>query len=111
MLLTKTLVKRIIPKATIIEAIDGKEAVAMFKEQKPQMILMDIQMPIMKGYEDTEKIRKINKDCIIIALTAGIITGEREICLSIGMNDYITKPINREILESTIIKWAKTIKK
>jgi PAS domain S-box-containing protein len=110
MLLTKTLVKKIIPEVTILEATNGLEAIVTFKKNNPQIIIMDIQMPIMNGYEASLKIREKNTTCIIIALTAGIIEGEREICHAHGMNDYITKPIDREILENTLIKWVKTIK-
>ncbi|RTY92435.1 PAS domain S-box protein [Flavobacterium sp. GT3R68] len=111
MLLTKTLVKKIMPKATILEAVNGQESIKMYKEHEPEMILMDIQMPVMNGYEATTAIRALSKDCIIIALTAGIINEEREVCINLGMNDYITKPISRQTLETALIKWVKTIKK
>jgi PAS domain S-box-containing protein len=110
MLLSKTLVKKFIPKVTILEATNGAEAIEIFKNNKPQIIIMDLQMPIMNGYEASQKIREKDKECIIIALTAGTIKDEREICLKYGMNDYITKPIDNEILENTLIKWVKTIK-
>lgn len=111
MLLTKTLVKKIMPKATILEAVNGQEAIKMYKEHEPEMILMDIQMPVMNGYEATTAIRALSQKCIIIALTAGIINEEREVCINLGMNDYITKPISRQTLETALIKWVKTIKK
>ncbi|WP_159778345.1 PAS domain S-box protein [Flavobacterium sp. 9AF] len=109
MLLTKTLVSKAFPNAVISEASNGLHAVDVFKIAKPEIILMDIQMPVMNGYEATELIRKVNKDVIIIALTAGVITGEKEKCLDIGMNDFILKPIDKEYFEKTIIKWIKTV--
>jgi len=72
---------------------------------------MDIQMPIMNGYEATEKIRQENPETIIIALTAGIITGEREKCMDIGMNDFIIKPIDKTLFENALLKWINTIEK
>ncbi|WP_165395950.1 PAS domain S-box protein [Flavobacterium sp. J27] len=109
MLLTKTLLAKAFPNAIVSEASNGFQAVEVFKNVKPEIILMDIQMPVMNGYEATELIRKINKDVIIIALTAGVITGEKEKCLDIGMNDFILKPIDKEYFEKTVIKWIKTV--
>jgi len=107
MLLSKTLVKKIIPNALISEANNGIEAVEQFEIHHPDIILMDIQMPLMNGYEATKKIRKKDTHCIIIALTAGIIEGEEEMCKKIGMNDYITKPIDKDVLENVLLKWTK----
>ena len=109
MLLAKTLVKKIIPNGTIYEAINGKEAIEKQSVLKPDLILMDIQMPIMNGYEATEEIRKTKNGTLIpiIALTAGTVVGEREKCLEKGMNDYVSKPIVKEVLEAVITKWIK----
>ncbi len=109
MLLAKTLVKKILPNGTIYEAINGKEAVDKYDILKPDLILMDVQMPVMNGYEATKEIRKHKKGkhIPIIALTAGTIVGEREKCLDAGMNDYASKPIVKEVLESMISKWIK----
>lgn len=107
MLLAKTLLKSISPNCTIIEASDGKEAVEQFKKEKLDIILMDIQMPVKNGYEATADIRKINegRNIPIIALTAGIMDGEKEKCLEFGMNDYISKPIIKADLEQVLLKW------
>jgi len=59
---------------------------------------MDIQMPEMNGYDATRKIREFNKDVIIIAQTAYAIVGEREKALEAGCDDYISKPIKKELL-------------
>jgi PAS domain S-box-containing protein len=111
MLLTKTLLKKITANAIIREANNGLEAIEMYKEDKPDLILLDIQMPIMNGYETAEIIRKSDPKTIIIALTAGVITGEKEKCMDIGMNDFIIKPIDKLLFENTLIKWIKTIEK
>ncbi len=107
MLLAATLVKQIIPNATIFELENGKEALEKTNELVPDLILMDIQMPIMNGYDSTMEIRKNPKAAKIpiIALTAGTIVGEKEKCIENGMNDYIPKPIDKEILIKTISQW------
>lgn len=107
MFLAKTLISKIIPKSIIIEARDGDEAIEQYKNQQPDIILMDIQMPNKNGFEATCEIREIEQDCFtpIIALTAGIFVQEKEECLKSGMNDYVTKPINIDDLESILYKW------
>lgn len=111
MLLTKTLISKSFPEITIYEASNGLEAIDISKEKKPNIILMDIQMPVMNGYEATLKIKQENPFVTIIALTAGVITGEKEKCLDLGMNDFIIKPIDKTLFENTLLKWIKTIKK
>ena len=109
MLLAKTLVKKIISNCVIIEATNGYDAAALAEIEEPDLILMDIQMPIQNGYDATVAIRK-SKNCIdipVIALTAGVLNGEREKCISHGMSDYITKPIVYTDLEIVMNKWLK----
>ena len=67
-------------------------------------IILDINMPIMNGYESTIAIRQLPnaKNIPIIALTAGTVVGEKEKCIENGMNDYIPKPIDKELLEKII---------
>ena len=107
MLLAKTLVKRIISNCTIIEAKDGNEAIDQCKKEKPDFILMDIQMPNKNGYEATYEIRQLKESekIPIIALTAGIMIGDKEKCLESGMNDYLSKPIIQSELEKMLYKW------
>ncbi|TDE00954.1 PAS domain S-box protein [Flavobacterium sandaracinum] len=107
MLLAKTLVKRIISNCTILEAKDGNEAVDIYKKEKPDVILMDIQMPNKNGYEATDEIRQLKDsgDIPIIAITAGIMVGDKEKCLQAGMNDYLPKPIIQLDLEKMLQKW------
>lgn len=105
--LMRNFIKRILPDVKILEAQNGEEAIQVFLEETPVLILMDIQMPVMNGYDATLEIRKIpkGKNIPIIAVTAGIIAGEREKCLKMGMNDYISKPVQKENLKQTILKW------
>jgi PAS domain S-box-containing protein len=104
MLLAKTLIKRILPNAEIIELENGKVALEKIKDVLPDLILMDIQMPEMNGYDATVEIRKLPnaKHIPIIALTAGTVMGEKEKCIEYGMNDYIPKPIDKELLKRII---------
>lgn len=91
------MVADILPEAVIIEAINGKNAVERYVEYSPDIILMDVQMPIMGGIEATIEIRKLDmklgKHTPIIALTANTITEEREKCLNVGMDEFLSKPI------------------
>ena len=107
MLLAKTLVKKILPNCAIIEAKDGNEAVEFYEKQKPDAILMDIQMPNKNGYEAANEIRKLDgsENIPIIAVTAGILIGEREKCFKSGMDDYLAKPIIIAELENILFKW------
>ncbi|WP_036678836.1 response regulator [Daejeonella oryzae] len=107
MLLVKIIIKRIVPNAIIQEAINGSEAVILCETRMPDIVLMDIQMPEMNGYEATTSIRKMkNGNIPIIALTAGNVSGEKEKCLSLGMDEFIPKPINEEILLKVFNKWV-----
>src|SRR3979490_2947997 len=74
---------------------NGIEALDMLKTRKYHLVLMDIQMPLMDGYTATQEIRlKLKLDTPIVAMTAHAFAGEREKCLSYGMDEYISKPIN-----------------
>lgn len=99
--LAVTVLSQLFPNAIFYEAKNGKEAIEAFKQFKPDVIFMDVQMPDMNGYEASQAIRLLEsgKEPIpIIALTAGTVSGERERCLEAGMNDYISKPFVRETL-------------
>ncbi|HXB40750.1 MAG TPA: ATP-binding protein [Bacteroidia bacterium] len=80
-------------------AENGSVAVEKLKEKKFDIVLMDMEMPVMNGYEAATVIRQeLKSDIPIIAMTAHAMAGERERCLSLGMNDYISKPINANLL-------------
>lgn len=80
--------------AILVNASDGKEAVdSVSSDPEINIILMDIQLPVIDGYESAAMIRKIRKDMIIVAQTAYSLMGDREKILASGFDDYIVKPI------------------
>ncbi len=85
-------------------APNGKIAIEMLKDKKYDIVLMDLQMPEMNGFEATEYIRKTMKsDIPILALTADVSTVDVEKCKAVGMNDYIAKPVDEKNLYSKMI--------
>ena len=93
----------------VLIANDGLEAVNMIKQNSFDAVLMDIQMPKMDGYAATHYIRHdlAKKKLPVIAMTAHALDSDRKRCLDAGMNDYITKPINPELLYNCLSKWIK----
>lgn len=83
-------------------ALNGKEALNKFGSSRYDLILMDIQMPVMNGIIATKKIRELeastNTQIPIIAITANALSGDKEVCLAAGMNDYISKPFQVDII-------------
>ncbi len=106
-ILCKTIIREEFPEMSIITARDGQEAVRKYEEQAPDLILMDIQMPIMNGYDASKEIRAMDpSDKVpIIAVTASTVKGIEQTCIEAGMNDYLAKPVLRSSLVSKIKKW------
>lgn len=90
-------------------AENGQEALAKLSQKNYALVLMDCQMPIMDGYEATQKFRasdnSLNKALPIIAMTAHAMPGDRERCINSGMNDYMTKPVTFAGLGQMVNKW------
>lgn len=78
----------------LLHAWEGKEAVELFAKHKPQIVLMDIPMPGMDGYESTREIRKLSATVPIIGLTARAFPDDEQKGYECGMTEYMTKPIN-----------------
>ncbi len=88
-------------------AVDGRAAVEKIKEKEYDLVLMDIQMPLMNGYEATQEIRKtISKGIPIVALTASVMKEDREMAKTVGMNDYLAKPVSFNELEIILDKYT-----
>lgn len=88
---------------TILNAENGQTALQVYQENPDiKLILMDLKMPVMDGYEATRKIRESNKNIPIVAQSAYALAGDSQKAIDAGCTDYITKPIKKEVLLSKI---------
>jgi len=109
-LLNQKLIKLLLNKmGCVIEVVDnGKEAVEKLEKNKYDLILMDVQMPVMDGLEASKYIREnIDKDIPIIALTASVMKEDEKRGFLAGMSDYLAKPIDVSKLKERLLKWGK----
>lgn len=90
---------------TLYHARNGREAVDLFKSEQPDLILMDIKMPVMNGYEATREIRSISSEIPVIALTAFAYEKEKEQARECHFNDYVVKPVNIPELKKLLLKY------
>lgn len=90
---------------------NGREAVEAWQARRPRIILMDISMPEMNGHQATQRIRELEAEMEceptpIVALTAHTLSGDRERCLEVGMDDYLSKPVSVENVNDVLAKWG-----
>ena len=99
--------RRVEAVVTVVD--NGREAVEQVAEQPFDVILMDLQMPVLDGLDATRQIRKMvdKHDVPIIALTASAMPGDKERCLGVGMNGYVTKPVSKLDLYNNLLQWVK----
>ncbi|MCB9915046.1 MAG: response regulator [Planctomycetes bacterium] len=92
-------------------ASDGAEAVEAVLAERPDVVVMDCQMPVLDGFEATRALRKHEelRDLPIVALTANALAGDDERCYAAGMDDYLTKPIQPERLQEVLAKWLAAV--
>lgn len=112
MLLLKEICARLAPAASLVEAVNGAEALDKYKKRPAQIIFMDLHMPDMDGYQACTEIRRYERErglarSAIIALTAGALIDEKDKCLAAGMNDFVTKPIEPAMIMAIIEKYSR----
>ena len=95
--------------ATVVVANNGREAIDLMLKQRFDCVLMDVQMPVMDGFEATRMIRADPRlrDTVVIAMTANAGKDDQARCLSAGMNEFITKPIAPNLMFDVIAKWLR----
>lgn len=104
MTLIISILKQLVAGAEIVEATNGRQVVEITEKIKPDLILMDVQMPVMDGLEATLQIREmeavmgVKSPVPIVALSAGVSSDQKNKCLSVGMNEFLAKPIERASL-------------
>ena len=96
----------------VLTAADGQEAVALFQQERPQLVLMDALMPVMDGFEATRQIRSLERSrqiapVPVIALTAHILEEHRQHGLDAGMDDFLGKPLDSGLLYRTLERYLK----
>ena len=94
------------------EARDGIDALDKVRRLRPDIVLMDINMPRMDGFQATRAIRKLRPPVSaipIVAVTANALAGEREKCLAAGMDDYVPKPVSKEALDQALARWLPVV--
>lgn len=89
----------------IIRAMNGKEAVDICRNDRPDLVLMDFKMPVMDGLEATRQIRSFDKDLPIIALTANAYDSDREHAFEAGCDDYMSKPVSAVALRELLTRF------
>ncbi len=109
-ILMKNILRKLLPECEIVVAENGAKAIQKYFEKEPDLILMDVQMPIYDGIAATTDIRALSEGkrpaVPIIALTAGISAEERERCLEAGMNDFLTKPVDMQQLAEILERFC-----
>ncbi len=91
-------------------AENGAEAVEMVKRGRYDLVFMDVQMPVMDGFQATREIRGAGADWSavpIVAVTANAFQSEREKCISLGMDGYLTKPVDKDRLQEALRRWVR----
>ena len=90
---------------TVVVAENGRIGVQRASSEPFDLVLMDLQMPVMDGYEATDAIRHVRAKQLVIAMTANAMQGDREKCIAAGMDDYLAKPIRPADLGEKLEAW------
>ena len=93
----------------VIQAANGLEAISVAQTEQPDIIVMDLDMPVMDGVEATRTIRGAGyRDVPIVAMTANAFAEDRAQCLAVGMDDFLSKPVEPDRLYSTLLRWLRS---
>ncbi len=102
-------VTKLAPSAKVVQAQDGEEALALFREHKPDLVFMDLHMPVKNGFQAAAEIRGLELEsdpdgerCCIVAVTADVLPETRGACLAGGMDGYISKPVRKEEVRAAL---------
>ncbi len=97
---------KMLPSAEILEAVNGEEAVKIFERSSPDLVFMDMHMPVKNGCDATRDIRAIERKrgghIPIVALTADVLPESRKECLQAGMDDFLPKPVEGKTLRTIL---------
>lgn len=95
--------KKILEHATVVEGVNGQEAIDFYKEHRPDVVFLDITMPVLDGFGALEAIKAINSDAIVVMVSADRQKSTKEKVLAMGASAILSKPIDAEEFRSTLL--------
>ncbi|MBP6497856.1 MAG: response regulator [Campylobacteraceae bacterium] len=95
--------KKILEHATIIEGANGQEAIDLYKEYQPDVVFLDITMPVVDGFEALETIKTLNPEAIVVMISADRQKNTKEKVLDLGASAILSKPVDAEEFRSTLL--------
>ena len=96
--------KKILENAEMIEGSNGEEAIALYQEHQPDVVFLDITMPVVDGFEALERIRAINPEALVVMISADRQKSTKEKVLSLGASAIISKPVDEQEFRTTLLK-------
>ncbi|NCD12905.1 MAG: response regulator [Epsilonproteobacteria bacterium] len=96
--------KKIVENAHIFEACDGEEAITLYKEHQPDLVFLDITMPVIDGIDALKRIREINPHALVIMISADRQKSTKEKVLRLGASAILSKPVDAEEFRATLLK-------
>jgi len=96
--------KKIVENAEIIEGTNGEEAITLFEHHRPDVVFLDITMPVIDGFEALERIRAIDKEALVVMISADRQKSTKEKVLSLGAAALISKPLDEQEFRATLLK-------
>lgn len=96
--------KKIVENAEIIEGCNGEEAITLYDQHRPDVVFLDITMPIVDGFEALERIRTINPEALVVMISADRQKTTKEKVLALGASAIISKPVDEQEFRTTLLK-------